>query len=350
MPPTPLKKAILMGLPFSGKTSIAQVVFDGKDPYSTRELETSIRITKKTVAENAFIKFQVWDMPGQLDDRSRPDLRDTLDHCGVIVFVIDANHYIDEADFPRAEEAEARLLEIITSAYQVNPQIHFEVFLHKVDSLLEEQKPVISTRMSRSINEGIRHQLDGHVRITYHQTSIYDYSVVEAFSAVVQRIVPQVTYVQEILGMFKSNCQLDRAMLFDMTSRICVVPDEATTGTKTFETFVEALNVLVEMSKMWGNGPRTAASAGAGANGLADGATTDRFAIGGHRAVEYERQAHCLIHLTSGGVVYVREVSPTLAIVVSGREAEFANRSLIDYNASLLRDAIVEMFTSAPIA
>lgn len=59
-----------------------------------------------------------------------------LKQCGSLIYVIDA-HEQDK------EVACNKLFEIIKVAYKVNPDIRFEVFIHKVDSdmfMQDEQK------------------------------------------------------------------------------------------------------------------------------------------------------------------------------------------------------------------
>lgn len=70
---------------------------------------------------------QVWDFPGHVDTSSaavRPEI--TFADCGALVWVIDAQD--DQA------ESLARLQATMLTAYKINPNIVFEVFVHKVDS------------------------------------------------------------------------------------------------------------------------------------------------------------------------------------------------------------------------
>uniref|UniRef100_A0A1I8IJK0 Fibrinogen C-terminal domain-containing protein n=1 Tax=Macrostomum lignano TaxID=282301 RepID=A0A1I8IJK0_9PLAT len=83
--------------------------------------------------EKPRILFSVWDVPGHIDYMNDVfDANDTFSSTGAIVFVIDAqDEYIDAID---------RLKVLVSGAYSVNPKIKFEVFIHKVDGLSDEQK------------------------------------------------------------------------------------------------------------------------------------------------------------------------------------------------------------------
>lgn len=114
-----------------------------------------------------------------------------------------------------------RLVEVVTRAHAVNPNICFEVFIHKVDGdlfLSDEHKidchrdiqqvgrrkegwekdglaclltlhrhhhyPLIHTSSSQRISSELRDAQLDHVEMSYFLTSIYDHSIFEAFSKV----------------------------------------------------------------------------------------------------------------------------------------------------------------------
>lgn len=120
----------------------------------------------------------------------------TLKQCGSLIYVIDAHEQDKEMSCDK-------LFEIIKVAHKVNPQITFEVFIHKVDSdmfMQDEQKfdalNEISQNMRRLLSEyGIG---DGQqeVSIGYYLTSIYDHTIYQALSRVIQKLLPQVQYIQ----------------------------------------------------------------------------------------------------------------------------------------------------------
>lgn len=89
---------------------------------------------KKVFIRRSFIDFQIWDFPGQVDyfDSMAYDAREIFDTLGSLVFVIDA-----QDDY---SDAISRLQYTITEAYKVNPQITFEVLIHKVDGLSDDYR------------------------------------------------------------------------------------------------------------------------------------------------------------------------------------------------------------------
>lgn len=80
------------------------------------------------VNNNPNIQFQIKDFPGTKELReNNPSDVQNLKQCGSLIYVIDAH----EQDKDTSCE---KLFEIIKVAHKVNPNITFEVFIHKVDS------------------------------------------------------------------------------------------------------------------------------------------------------------------------------------------------------------------------
>lgn len=101
--------------------------------YYTRILTLSLSLYIRIIYRRSFIDFQIWDFPGQINffDPAYDSL-DIFESVGALIFVIDA-----QDDY---SEALSRLFYTVTSAYKVNPNITFEVLLHKVDGLSDDYK------------------------------------------------------------------------------------------------------------------------------------------------------------------------------------------------------------------
>ncbi|XP_068705235.1 ras-related GTP-binding protein C-like [Montipora foliosa] len=122
-------------------------------PNETLFLESTNKIVKDDISNSSFVQFQIWDFPGQIDFFDPAfDSEVLFEHCGALVFVIDA---------------------------QVNPDIKFEVFIHKVDGLSDDHK--IETQRdihSRATDELADAGLEG-LHLSFYLTSMYDHSIFE---------------------------------------------------------------------------------------------------------------------------------------------------------------------------
>merc|ERR1711879_852051 len=171
------------GLRRSGKSSIQKVVFHKMSPNETLFLETTNKIVKNDISNSSFVQFQIWDFPGQLDFFDPAfDSEAIFGGCGALIFVIDAQ---DEYD-----EALRKLHMTVTKAIKVNPRISFEVFIHKVDGLSDDHKIEAQRDIQQQALDDLADaKLDVH--LSFYLTSIYDHSIFEAFSKVIQKLIPQ---------------------------------------------------------------------------------------------------------------------------------------------------------------
>ena len=154
-------------------------------PHETLFLESTHNVDIHLIANNDFVKFQTWDFGGDMNLEhgvrymNRTITSETiLKGCSTLVYVIDAQ----EDDY---EDSLPKLVETIVTAHKVNPLIHFEVFLHKLDGdmmaeeLKAERQQGIQNYVSAELSE-----TNGDVLVSYYLTSIYDHSALEAFSKV----------------------------------------------------------------------------------------------------------------------------------------------------------------------
>ena len=52
--------------------------------------------------------------------------------------------------------------------------------------------------------------------------SIYEHSVLEAFSRVVQKLIPQLPTLDNLLNVLVSRCAMEKAYLFDVASKLYI--------------------------------------------------------------------------------------------------------------------------------
>ena len=67
------------------------------------------------------------------------------------------------------------------------------------------------------------------ILINFHLTSIYDHSVFEAFSKVVQKLMPQVNHLERLLNYLLSSSNIEKAFLFDIQTKISIANDSSPT-------------------------------------------------------------------------------------------------------------------------
>lgn len=305
-------RILLMGLRRSGKSSIQKVVFHKMSPNETLFLESTNKIVKDDINNSSFVQFQIWDFPGQIDFFDPTFDSDMIfGGCGALVFVIDAqDDYI---------EALHKLNLTVTKAYKVNPKIIFEVFIHKVDGLGDDCKMETQRDIHQRANDELNDAGYDQIHLSLHLTSIYDHSIFEAFSKVVQKLIPQLPALENLLNILNTNSAIEKSFLFDVVSKIYIATDSTPVDMQSYELCCDMIDVVIDVS--WIYGIREDQDAAA-----------------------FDDQSSSLIKLNNGTVLYLREVNKFLALVCILREDNFDHKGIIDYNFLCFREAIQQVF------
>ncbi|CAH6790220.1 ras-related GTP-binding protein D [Phodopus roborovskii] len=305
-------RILLMGLRRSGKSSIQKVVFHKMSPSETLFLESTNRICREDVSNSSFVNFQIWDFPGQIDFFDPTfDYEMIFRGTGALIFVIDS-----QDDYM---EALGRLHLTVTRAYKVNTDINFEVFIHKVDGLSDDHKIETQRDIHQRANDDLADAGLEKIHLSFYLTSIYDHSIFEAFSKVVQKLIPQLPTLENLLNIFISNSGIEKAFLFDVVSKIYIATDSTPVDMQTYELCCDMIDVVIDISCIYG-----LKEDGAGA--------------------PYDKESTAIIKLNNTTVLYLKEVTKFLALVCFVREESFERKGLIDYNFHCFRKAIHEVF------
>jgi Ras-related GTP-binding protein C/D len=132
------------------------------------------------------------------------------------------------------------------------PNVNIEVFIHKVDGLSDDYKLDIQ----RDIIQRIQDELSDHglenAPINYHLTSIYNHSIFEAFSKVIQKLIPHLPTLEALLNDLCRACRFEKAYLFDVLSKIYVATDSSPVDMPSYEICSDYIDVIVDISEIYG--------------------------------------------------------------------------------------------------
>ncbi|XP_069461323.1 ras-related GTP-binding protein D-like [Ambystoma mexicanum] len=162
--------------------------------------------------------------------------------------------------------------------------------------------------------EVLRQVVDG-----FYLTSIYDHSIFEAFSKVVQKLIPQLPTLENLLNIFISNSGIEKAFLFDVVSKIYIATDSTPVDMQTYELCCNMIDVVIDISCIYG-------------------------LKGEEAGTPYDKESMAIIKLNNATVLYLKEVTKFLALVCFVRDESFERKGLIDYNFHCFRKAIQEVF------
>ncbi|CAD2213198.1 Gtr1/RagA G protein conserved region containing protein, putative [Angomonas deanei] len=229
------------------------------------------------------------------------------------------------------DDARARLLDTIYAAHRYNPEICIEVFIHKVDALSEDHQSDLLAILQRRVEEEAKRRLEtsAPLRLNFNLTSIYDHSVFQAFSLVVQKLIHHKTpYINELLQMLNSNSNVDLSYLFLSRSKIYLAADERNRlKARTYDLCSDAIEVVGKMSEVY--------------RPVIRHSKQDQTEENNKR----ENLQHSIIHL-SEDCIYVQELPNSLTIVLMLKKSELENRALIDLNIDTFYKATYSIFTA----
>jgi len=157
--------------------------------------------------------------------------------------------------------------------------------------------------------------------VSFHLTSIYDHSVFEAFSKVVQQLIPQLPTLESLLDVLVTSCRIDKAFLFDVVSKIYIATDSSPVDMRSYELCADMIDAVIDVSSIYG---------------LADDGVTPSAATA--------PESNCVITLSNGTAIYLREANRSLALVCILSESVLAQQGLLEYNFGCFRDALFDLF------
>ncbi|PWY89986.1 GTP-binding protein GTR2 [Aspergillus heteromorphus CBS 117.55] len=302
------------GVLLSGKSSIASVVFHKMPPNETLFLESTTRIQKDSI--HSFMDFQVWDFPGQLEYLEPSfDLENIFGSLGALVWVIDAqDDYMDSV---------ARLNRTILTVQQYYPNINIEVFIHKVDGLSEEYRTDTFQDIVQLISDELSDAGYENAPVHYYLTSIYDYSVFEAFSKVIQKLIPNLSTLENLINTLGNNCGFEKTYLFDVLSKIYIASDTRPVDMSCYEMCSDYIDVIVDISELysWDH--------------------PDRKPKGDQNQ---EAESHVVLHDET--MIHLMEMNKYLCLVSVIRNPESKDKKgLIDMNCRTFQEALNDVFS-----
>jgi|UPI000581B6AE Ras-related GTP-binding protein C/D len=328
-------------------------------PHETLfRLEATQQTERALVDHTSLCRFTILDFPG--DDYGGETM--VFDGPTTLLFVVDAQ------DEPYDHVLQS-FSNVVTRALSVNPQISIEVFIHKVDGelfLSDESKYDCRRDVMSQVSEELADAGVGMdaVQIRYHLTSIYDHSVYEAFSRVVQRLIPQLPTLENLLNVLVSTCSMEKAYLFDVVSKLYISTDSGPVDTQSVELCSDMIDVVLDVSGIYGLGPSHASiqrasqseaaphTASLSTNNDGEGAGGALISQSAADDLEdemvdpdsaYDRESASVIRLSNGMVLYLKEVDTMLALVCITRSENFRKKSLINYNIGCLKKALLAL-------
>ncbi|MCJ1481198.1 hypothetical protein MMC06_001354 [Schaereria dolodes] len=307
-------RLLFMGLKRSGKSSIINVVLYKLPPTETVFIPTTVVIKKHAL--HSFKEFQVWDLPGQIDFlESNFDTEGIFNTAGAMVWVLDAqDDYL---------ESVARLTETILQLQQMYPDIKYSVFIHKVDSLSNDFREDTVRDITQRIMDDLNDAGLENPPVSFYSTSVYDDSIYEALSKVIQLLNPQLPTFEALLDTIAGSCKMEKVYLFDVLSKLYVASDTSPVDMGAYELCSDYIDTIVDLSEIYGW------DRGKPEDNETKVAKMD------------DENAESFISGIRGYCLYLKEINKYLALIGFSKEPRFAEeKPLIDFNIQVFQGSL----------
>ncbi|GAA5876583.1 hypothetical protein JCM16303_003589 [Sporobolomyces ruberrimus] len=351
-------RVLLMGPRSGGKSSIRKVVFEGMAPSDTLFIEK----TKKSSPEdlNAFLSMRMWDLPGgQLDPEQ---LNLSFEDTDAVIFVIDAQSSMGDTI--------RKLSVTMHKAYVANPGIQFEIFLHKVDGMSEDFRLDVLQNLRDRLTEelfDISPELESNMNVFYYLTSVFDNSIYESLSRVIQKLIPEQAVLERLLDLLCQQCSMDKAFIFDTASKIYIATDSAPLDNQTYVLCAEYLDLVGDFTALYepfldpshsqepsaGStstipkvAPDSPARKDTSALATSSQITSTSSTSGGSKKRKGKKPLpHSKVKLGTGATIAQWTINDNLSLVALLRpHAQDQHSALIDYNVATFRQAVLAIF------
>ena len=191
------------------------------------------------------MQFESAEVPTQLPVLSPEyDAAPIFTNAGTVIWIIDS-----QDEYLTSINELLRTAIFLTDQY---PRVNLEVFIHKTDGLSEEYKYDTFREVRQRVQDELSDIGYGHRSISYYQTSIFDHSILEAMSKVIQKLLPQLPAMETLLTKLCANCRIQKAYLFDTTSRIYIATDVSPTFLKDFVACFDYIDAIVDIKQLYG--------------------------------------------------------------------------------------------------
>ncbi|KAK4336049.1 GTP-binding protein GTR2 [Rhodotorula toruloides] len=241
-----LPRVLLMGPRSGGKSSIRKVVFEGMAPNDTLFIEKTNKSSSDDIKRvlRSFLSMRMWDLPGSQLDPEQLNL--SFEDTDAVIFVLDAQSTLHDVI--------RKLSVTMHKAYTANPGIQFEIFLHKVDGMSEDYRLDTLQNLRDRLTEELfdmSPELESNMNVFYHLTSVFDTSIYEALSKVIQKLIPEQAMLERLLDLLCQQCSMDKAFIFETASKIYIATDSAPLDNQTYVICADYLDLVGDFAQLY---------------------------------------------------------------------------------------------------
>ena len=117
----------------------------------------------------------------------------------------------------------------------------------------EENKTQTLSNIRQTLGENMENEDYRNILIDFYLTTLYDHSLYECFSKVIQKVIKQVPHLTHLLDSLITNCKMEKAFLFEIVSKLFIATDSAPVDIDSFAICSEMIDVFLDISYIYGS-------------------------------------------------------------------------------------------------
>ena len=146
----------------------------------------------------------------------------------------------------------ARLTESIITLQQQYPDIKYFVFIHKVDSLSTDYRDDTVRDITQRITDDLNDAGIENPPVSFYPTSVYDDSIYEALSKVVQSLNLDLDVFENMLDTVSRAGKFQKLYLFDVMTKLYVAADTSPVDLPSYTVCADYIDTIVDLSEIYG--------------------------------------------------------------------------------------------------
>ncbi|EGR33615.1 Ras-related GTP binding C, putative [Ichthyophthirius multifiliis] len=226
----------------SGKTSIIKTLTTKCQPnQSAQQYEQTLKIEKSEmkIASN---QINIYDFYGGFNIKQAIEQElEILKNCKSIVYVIDGQQ-------EQFDDAIIYFDNFFQIQDQINKNCNYHYFIHKIDNdgFVRQDQKQCKQNIYQFNQIKLLQKLCKLLKLS--QINYHDQSLSEAFSKVIHKIIPQFTYITQLLTNLTSKSKMEKAFLFDQVNKLYIATDSGPFDQNTYQLCYEMIDVYLDIS------------------------------------------------------------------------------------------------------
>jgi Ras-related GTP-binding protein C/D len=247
---------------------------------------------------------------------------------------IDALIYVIDAQEDLRKSTITDICTLYDKIKQKNENVFLELFVHKVDG-----DPFSSEDIRVEIQQNIQTQIMQEINpsqqdvVTIHLTSCYNPSIFEAWSLVLQKLIPNQIYIVELLDNLVELCKMEKAFLFDMKTRLYLATDHNPVDHQTLTLCSDSIDLQIGFESVYGHQQTSNNMMIAPSDAATEPIQSSSSSL----------DTSVKVKLSNNMVLFNKQVDRNLVLVCVARKESWVDPWLIERNVSLFKDALLEI-------